>query len=98
MNAGDLRQVVSIQVNTSTPAGDSWTELRKQWARIEPVGANKLQFLSAQNSKVTHNITFREKPEVTAQMRIVWDGRIYRITAVQRFIGDRQEVTAELLQ
>jgi hypothetical protein len=40
----------------------------------------------------------RGAPQVNiAYKTMMWDKKSYRITAVQRFIGDRQEATAELL-
>lgn len=99
MRAGLLNRLTSIQMRTSTAAGDTWAEIRRQWVSITPVGAAKLGFLSAQGSKVTHTVIARETPFLQIGQRIVDDlGDVYQITSVQRIRGDRQEATAEQLQ
>lgn len=98
MDAGRLRHRVTIQSRTSTKAGDTWANVREQWAEITPIGASKLTFLAAQGSKVSHLITFRELPAVSVGQRIVFESANYHIVSVQHFQGDRQEAVAELIQ
>jgi SPP1 family predicted phage head-tail adaptor len=98
MNAGDLKHYASIQRRTSTSAGDTWAEIRKQWLDIVPIGVTPTAELSAQGSKITHRITARETPALEAGQRIVFRGKNYQIVSVVPYIGDRQEATAELLQ
>jgi SPP1 family predicted phage head-tail adaptor len=98
MQAGRLKHRVTIQTRTSSKTGDVWNDLREQWAEIRPLAAHKVTFLSAQNSKVTHEITFRDKPAVEAGQRVVYRSESYLITGVQTFIGDRQEAAAELVE
>ena len=98
MEPGILKNYVTVQAATSTPDGNTYATVRQQWLSIEPLGANKLVFLSAQGSKDTHKIIAREFPALTVGQRIVFDGQNYQLTAVQRFRGDRQEAVAELVQ
>jgi head-tail adaptor len=98
MQAGRLRHYASIQQRTSSKTGDVWTEVRKQWLRIDPIGATKLQFLSAQGARVTHQILAREKPALAVGQRIVYRSQNYQITSVENVFGDRQEALAELVQ
>ncbi len=97
MNPGELRHRVTIQTRISSETGDTWTDARKQWAKIEPLSSSKIVFLSAQGSKVTHLVKFRRKPAVNVGERFTYDGRTYYIISVQIF-NDRQEATAELTQ
>lgn len=98
LEIGDFNRRVSVQNPASTADGTTYSEVRQQWVSIEPIGASKLVFLSAQGSKVTHLIMAREKPALAVGQRLVYRGVNYQITAVQNFIGDHQEAEAELLQ
>ena len=95
MEPGILQYFASIQSLTSTPDGNTPTEIRKQWLWIEPLSANKIVFLSVQGSKVTHKIIAREKPELIVGQRVVYRGVNYQVTEVQSFRGERQEALAE---
>lgn len=97
MRSGELRHRVTIQSKTSSKTGDVWTDLRSQWAKIEPLGAQKILYLSAQGAKVTHRVLFREAPAVSVGQRFTYDGRTYNIVSVQIF-DDKQEAMAEVVQ
>lgn len=98
MNPGVMNVYATVQDPTSTPDGNTFVTAREQWMMIEPIAANKLVFLSAQGSKVTHKIIAREDPALIVGQRIVYDGVNYKVTEVQRFRGDRQEALAEMVQ
>lgn len=97
-NIGQLNRRVEVYDVVSGPDANSYTKVRDQWMSITPIGANKLVFLSAQGSKTTHLIVAREKPAITVGQRLVYRGENYHVAAVQKFIGERQEIQAELLQ
>lgn len=97
MNPGELRHRVTIQANTPAEGGDSWANVRTQWANVQPVSASKLSFLSAEGSKVSHTVIFRRKPAVSTGDRFTYDGRTYQLVGVQ-IHDDRQEATAEVIQ
>lgn len=97
MQIGRLDKLVTVQATSASPDGNVYTDLRRQWMSLEPIGASKLVFLSAQGSTVTHVATAREKPALEVGQRLVWDGQSYKVVAVQRFAGEKQEVEAELL-
>jgi len=98
MRPGLLNYFCSVQDPTSTADGTTYAEVRQQWLNIEPIGASKLVFLSAQGSKVTHRIVARETPALNVGQRLVYLGTNYSIVEVQTFRGDRQEVLAECVQ
>lgn len=98
MNIGQLKYRAEVQAVTSTDTGNTYTKVRDQWIGIEPLSSNRIVFLSAQGSKVTHLILAREKPALEIGQRLVTGGRNYNIIAVQTFLRDRQEAQAELLQ
>lgn len=97
MKAGELRHRVTIQTKSSSETGDTWTDLRTQWAKIEPLSSSKIVFLSAQGSKVSHLVKFRKKPAVNVGERFTYESRTYYIVSVQIF-DDRQEALTELTQ
>ena len=97
-NPGIMNIYATVQTPTSTPDGNTWAYVRQQWMLIEPLGANKIVFLSAQGSKNSHKIIAREFPTLIVGQRIVFDGMNYQVTEVQRFRGDRQEALAEVVQ
>ena len=97
VNAGDLRQRVTIQAPPApeTPANafnepsGTWTNLVTVWASIEPLSGREV-FLAAQmQTNVSHKITIRFTPTVSAAYRIVYGSRVFYIRSVLRLPADR---------
>ena len=61
----------------------AWTDFLTCWASIEPMSGRELVAAQAVQSEVTHTLTIRYRPTVTAAMRALYQGRIFEIRAVQ---------------
>lgn len=91
MRASDLRHRVSVQQRATTRdsfGGQStaWAEVAQVWAHIQPLNGRELVAAAAVQSDTTHAITVRynpafAKPEDADKLRIVWNGRIFNISA-----------------
>lgn len=89
LEAGRLRHRVTIQArsNVQDPVSGAtvvvWTDV---WvniaAAIEPLSAREQIAAQAQQSEVSARITIRPLPGLTAQHRVVHNGRIYNVEGV----------------
>lgn len=91
LEAGKLRHRVTVQARTNTQgsvtgATDvSWADV-PQWvniaAAIEPLSARDLIAAQAQQSPVTSRVTIRRLAGLTAQHRLMHNGRVLSIEGV----------------
>lgn len=88
MRAGSLRHRVTLQRQElvfgefGAPLHNKvWKDVATVWASVEAV--NGREFFASQQvqSEVTHKVTIRFLPGVTADMRIVHGGRVFGIVA-----------------
>lgn len=89
LDAGRLRHRVTIQArsNVQDPVSgetvivwtDAWINVA---AAIEPLSARELIAAQAQQSEVTARVTLRPLSGLTAQHRLVHNGRVYNIEGV----------------
>jgi len=73
-------QAVNYEQNPVTgEMTETWQEVKKVYARVEPLSAR--EFIAAQqaNSEVSARITIRYRDDITADMRIVHRGEIYDV-------------------
>ena len=87
MRISDLNRRVLIQQRSTTKdsfgqQSTAWTDLLTCWAHIEPLSGRELVNAQAVNAEVTHTVTIRYRSNVTASMRVLYQGRIFNITAV----------------
>lgn len=86
--AGNLRHRVTIEQRTRTSDGrggftgeTSWTPVATVWAAVKPkrVVAERIE---AQQPKsfVVYEVVIRYRPDITAGMRMVWEGRTLYLT------------------
>ncbi len=87
LEAGRLRHRVRIEriVSTQDPVTgamtDTWTEVAKVWAGVEPLSAREFVQSAAGQSEVTARITIRTR-EIFATDRITHRGVVYNIRGV----------------
>jgi len=89
MEAGTLRDLVTLQANAPTQAAggvpvDVWTDLVDTpaiWAAVEPLAGREFFDAARVNADVTHRIRIRYRPDVTERMRIVLGARTFDILA-----------------
>ena len=84
MQAGRLTQRVRIEqpVVTRNTLGEevlSWTTLADVWAEVRPLSTRELVTLRAEYAEVTTMITIRYRAGITAKMRVLHAGAVYRI-------------------
>ncbi|MHA1599898.1 MAG: phage head closure protein, partial [Alphaproteobacteria bacterium] len=83
----DLRHVVEIQAEST--AGDGGGGQTDPWAspvivatvraRVEPLRGNERQHAMQIEAAITHRVTIRHRPDVTAKMRLKFDNRFLNI-------------------
>lgn len=89
LNAGRLRHRVTIQARTNVQdpvSGETVVVWTAAWidvaAAIEPLSASERIAAQAQQSAVSARITIRPLPGLTAQHRLLHNGRVYNIEGV----------------
>jgi SPP1 family predicted phage head-tail adaptor len=85
---GELNRRLTLQepAETADGAGGStraYATVTTLWAKVEPVSARYDIVAAAGGATVTHRITVRAGPEITALHRFVEGARIYRVVAVR---------------
>ena len=87
MKAGDLDQRVTVERYTSTEDElgqpiQSWAPLFTCWAAVEPLVGREYLAAQAAVSEVTARVTMRYRTGITAQDRVIHDGKTYGIVSV----------------
>jgi SPP1 family predicted phage head-tail adaptor len=88
ITSANLRHRVRLQQRASArdalgqedPA--AWTDAIVAWADIQPAAGRSQLAGEAQASPVTHTVTIRYRPGVTARMRVLYGTRIFEIDSV----------------
>jgi SPP1 family predicted phage head-tail adaptor len=88
MNPGDLNRRITIQ--TFTPTRDSlgaeietWSTLAEIWAQVTNVAGGEIYAADKILSQTTHRITIYYRSDLTAKMRVVYNGTAYDVLMVQ---------------
>lgn len=87
LDSGKLRHRVSIervsliQDATTGAMVETWTEIAKVWAAVEPLSAREFVQSAAGQSEVTARITIRTR-DILATDRIIHRGTVYNIRGV----------------
>lgn len=87
MRIGELRHRVSIQKKRITEdelkqQTENWADIATVWASIEPLSGREYFSARQENSEVTTKITIRYRRDITADMRVVFDGKILEVLSV----------------
>jgi SPP1 family predicted phage head-tail adaptor len=82
-----MRERVTIQRPTDKQSqfGEAtleWESLATVWAQVRNLGARDYFAAQQAGTLATHRILMRFHPQLTAQCRLVWRGRIMEITSV----------------
>lgn len=100
-SAGELDRRITLRLRTDTPALDqgldsSFTDQKKRWAKIEPVGtavyANGVQT----DMKITHRVTFYYLKGMSESHEVVRGATIYRVRRVADMNGKRRFTLLEV--
>jgi SPP1 family predicted phage head-tail adaptor len=102
MRIGEMRKQVSIEVEqpTTDNAGGyalGWTTLATVWAQITPVSGNEVYTAQHLEGHVTHHVLMRYRDDVTSDMRLSYNSRVFNIHAVLN-TGERNQWTVLLVE
>lgn len=100
MNAGQLRQRVSIQAKTETRdtrggVVEHWTTVGYRWAHIEPLRPREVFQAQQVDARVSHRVIMRYYRGLTDQHRLVFTDRVFHLLSPIN-TNERQQMT-ELL-
>jgi SPP1 family predicted phage head-tail adaptor len=100
-HTGELNRRITLRLRSDVPASDMglepvFSEPRKRWAKIEPVGtaiyANGVQT----DNKLTHRITLRYHPGITDEHEIVHGETLYRVKRIADLNGAHRFTVLEV--
>jgi SPP1 family predicted phage head-tail adaptor len=95
MNAGDLRERVTVQIasGTTNTLGETvlaWSNSTSVWASVEGVSARE-QLTAGQNQvAISHRVRMRYLSGLTQNMRLSWRSRTLEIVSLLEH-GNRSE-------
>ena len=88
LKSGTLRHRCALQRKQQTQNPQTgalltaWVTEAIVWAAVEPLSAREFIAAHAVQSDVSVRITVRYRPDITAAMRLLHDGKVYNITGV----------------
>ena len=87
MNIGDLRHRITLQecVSGQNEAGQpiqEWHDVATVWAAIEPLRGREYWAAAQVQSEVTTRIRIRYRSGIRPDMRVLYGGRVFNVTAV----------------
>jgi SPP1 family predicted phage head-tail adaptor len=83
-NAGELNRVITFQQNTPIPqsggqAKESWADAFSVHAKVTTTGGRDFYAAQKVNSETSALFTIRYRGDISRDMRIVYNGRIFQI-------------------
>lgn len=98
LQAGRLRDPVSVYDVTGGKGGDSETLLRTQQVEIMPASGKEVEIGQAQGYTATHRVTARTEPEIKSGYELEdTAGTRYRVQYVLHFPRERQVAYCEVV-
>ena len=97
MRIGRLRHRLTLQRRTSSEnafneASTSYTTIATVWGAVEPISGREFFAAQQTQSEITHRVTLRYMPGITADDRILWmDGGRERLFDIKSPPIDRDE-------
>jgi SPP1 family predicted phage head-tail adaptor len=83
---GRLRHRVALQSMTATPDGsggfsEAWATWTTVWAAVEPLeGTERIRAMQTA-ADATHRVTLRYLPGVSAESRVLHEGRVFEVVS-----------------
>lgn len=100
LSAGQLDKRVALQKPVVTHVNGEkhmeWVTVAVVWASVSPVSAREQFTLAQLQADVSHRVRMRYRPNVTAEWRVQYAGRVLNIAAMPRDL-DEAHVELELL-
>jgi SPP1 family predicted phage head-tail adaptor len=87
MRAGELRERITLQSNTSTRDGfgaevPHWSTVATVWAKVVATSGNEQIATGASVVTTIYTITLRERDDIDQSMRVLYDGLPLDIKAI----------------
>jgi SPP1 family predicted phage head-tail adaptor len=89
MNAGKMRQRVTLQRQTDTGGLDDygqplppWEDVASVWAAVDPLEGRELWAAQQVNAEISARISIRYREGVTTQMRVAFGDRLYDVLSL----------------
>jgi SPP1 family predicted phage head-tail adaptor len=83
ISAGNLRERLTIQINSPTRAGagwdDNWTDFATVYAEVLPINGGEAFGRGIERQTQFYRITIRWRANITPQHRLVWRGQLLNI-------------------
>lgn len=92
---GEMRQRITFQKKLPTPDGYAghaviWQDVVTVWASISPLSGREYFYAHQIKAEITHRIKTRYRTDVTAEMRIKYGERRFKIESIID-LGERHE-------
>lgn len=100
-SAGELNRRITIRLRSDQPAPDNgidsvFTDEKRRWASIVPVGAAAYSASVQLEAKVTHRITLRFLDGIKDDHEVVHGSKIYRVRRVADLNGTHRFTVLEV--
>lgn len=84
---GDLRHRITFQSENKTPDGyrghtSTWNDVVTVWGKVEPVSGREYYYANQLKNAISHKITIRFRPDITAELRAVFEKRTMKIESI----------------
>jgi SPP1 family predicted phage head-tail adaptor len=98
MQAGMLRNRVEVEAHVAERDDgggvvERWERQLTRWAAIRPLLGREILQAQALDPRITHKVTLRYLPTLTAEHRLVFGERIFNILTPPLNTGERNEET-----
>lgn len=100
-SAGELDRRITLRLRSDIPAPDQgldslFTDQKKRWAKIEPVGTAVYAAGVQTDVKITHRVTFYYLKGMSEAHEVVHGATIYRVRRVADMNGSRRFTLLEV--
>lgn len=100
-SAGELDRRITLRLRTDIPAPDQgldsvFTEQKRRWAKIEPVGTAVYAAGVQTDAKITHRVTFYYLKGMSESHEVLHGATIYRVRRVADMNGNRRFTLLEV--
>lgn len=100
-SAGELNRRITLRLRADVPASDQgldslFTEQKKRWAKIEPVGTAVYAAGIQTDVKLTHRITLYYLKGMSESHEVVHGSTVYRVRRVADMNGDHRFTLLEV--
>ena len=100
-SAGELDRRITLRLRTDIAAPDQgldsvFTEQKRRWAKIEPVGTAVYAAGVQTDTKITHRVTFYYLKGMSESHEVVHGVTIYRVRRVADMNGSRRFTLLEV--